>query len=37
MCNVNFVSVFTALINKKSKENLTLHHMEKFLLVNLLE
>ena len=28
-CNVNFVSVFTALNNTKSKENLTLHHMGK--------
>ena len=36
MCNVNFVSVFTALINTKSKENLTLHHIGKFLLLNLL-
>ena len=36
MCNANFVSVFTALINKKSKENLTLHHMGKFSLLHLL-
>ena len=33
---VNFVSVFTALNDTKSKENLTLHHMGKILLVNLL-
>ena len=35
-CNVNFVSVFTALNNTKSKENWTLYHMRKFLLVNFL-
>ena len=29
MANVNFGSVFTALNNAKSKENLTLHHMGK--------
>ena len=32
-CNVNFVTVFPALNNtKKSKENLTLHHMGKFFI-----
>ena len=31
-CSVNFVSVFTALNNTKSKENLTLHHMGKFFI-----
>ena len=28
-CNVNFESVFSAINNTKSKENLTLHHMRK--------
>ena len=31
-----FLTVFTAINSTKSKENLTLHHMGKILLVNLL-
>ena len=34
--NAYYVSVFTAFNNTKNKENLTLHHMGIFLVVNLL-